>query len=231
MTTAQKNGTSDRAAIEAATHSATDRPAIETIELANRVVLRVRPVASFLLREAARAVPEPQPPRVWIASRGTDRDDPADPGWEENPDSPSFKQRYAEYLIDSDLASLKVALIMGTTIEYLPDGIWPPSNEKWIKEIEDAASFADITPPVIRREPEKARYLDWLRFYAVPSEDDIFRLTRLVTSGTLVTEEALADSLASFRRRKVWAADLANALVGRDRNRNHDAADPAGDGS
>lgn len=223
MTTAQ-NGTeqkTDRAAILAAT----DRPEIEQIELANRIVLRVRPVAHHLLVRAQQAVPEPQVPRVWIEGRGENRDDPNDPGWEENPDSPTYRAARANWIIESDTASLKVALILGTEVVSLPDGIHPVESEEWISEIEEAAAAAELSPPPIRREPAKARYLDWLRFYAIPDEDDIFRLSHLLMYGVLATEEELSDALTSFRSRKARAADLAFALVTGSPNRNLDAAD------
>jgi hypothetical protein len=234
VTTAQDNGretAAEQAAIAAAHHSATDHPEVQTVELANRIILRVHPVASHLIREAARRVPEPAVPRHWVESRGKDRDDPNDPGWEENPDSPTYKRAYAEWAITSDLAAYKVALILGTRIEHIPEGLDRPESDTWIEDIRAAAAAAGIEPPEVRTEPPQARYLDWLRFYAIPSEDDIFRLSKLITSGSFVTEEALADSLDTFRGGKAWAADLAASLVADRPDRDHVPPDDAGDGS
>lgn len=224
------NGVTEAKTDRAAILAATDRPEVEQIELANRIVLRVKPVAHHLLVAAQQAVPEPAVPRVWIEDRGQNREDPNDPGWEENPDSPTYRAERSKWIIESDTASLKVALILGTEIVSLPEGVHPPERDDWITEIEDAAVAAELSPPHIRRDPAKARYLDWLRFYAIPDEDDIFRLSHILMYGVLATEEELSEALASFRDRKARAADLAFALVTGGSYRDHDAVDLSGDG-
>lgn len=182
---------------------------VDELRLGNGVLLRIKPVPPLAMRTAALAVPQPQPPRVWIATKGTDKNDPNDRGWEANPDDPDYRIAVQQWMTDSDEAALRVALILGTEIIEVPDGIVGPDSDDWIAQIDGVFAASGVTGPPLRREPEAARYLDWLRYYAIPSDEDLFLLTRVLLTTTVVTEEALRDALAAFRNLQTRRTDRA----------------------
>lgn len=194
----------DAAAIEAAT--ASEAEFIDQIRLMNGIELRLKMVPPYVIGDAARRVPVPEVPMAHIESKGID---------EPNPNDPAYIEAMIQYQMDTAEAGLNVALVMGTEILSVPEGMYMPEADEWIAELEEAFQvidgFGDIT---LRREPEAARKLDWLRYYAIPNEDDVVRLTTILTSTTAITEEEVAAAVAAFRRRKRRISDLGNTAFG-----------------
>ena len=218
--------TADAAAIGAA-EALSGVKRVESLTLGNGVVLRIKTVPPHAMRAAARSVAQPTPPRVWIATKGTDKNDPNDRGWEENPDDPDYRLALQAWMIDSDEAALRVGLLLGTDIISLPEGIHAPQSDEWIDEVEGVFAVAtpDADMPKMRREPFNARYLDWLRYYAIPSDEDLFMLTRLVMATSVVTEEVLRDALAAFRGLQARSAYRALEDESLRRDGDQDSAD------
>lgn len=201
---------------------------VESLTLGNGIVLRIKTVPPHAMRAAARSVTQPVPPRVWIATKGVDKDDPNDRGWEENPDDPDYRMAVQRWMIDSDEAALRVGLLLGTDVLSLPEGVHEPQSDAWIEEVEGVFAVAaepDAEMPTMRREPFNARYLDWLRYYAIPSDEDLFLLTRLVMSTSVVTEEVLREALAAFRGLQTRAAYRALDDKSLDSDGDHVSAD------
>lgn len=167
---------------------------VETVTLSTGIVLRLRPVPPRILADAATRVPKPEVPVVFITSRERN---------EANPDDPAYQAALAEWTRNTTDASFKLGLILGTAVEHIPDGYYPPESDDWINEIE-AAFAVDGRESPVRREPEKARYLDWLLYHALGNDEDQFVLTSAMWSATLVTQEALAAAIESFRRLANW---------------------------
>jgi hypothetical protein len=207
----------ERAAVDAAAVS-TQR----TITLSNGIVLSLRPVPVRLIREATARVERPKVPVVYIADG--DRH-------EENPDDPAYQQALSEWSVAVSEAAATMGVMYGTRVVSVPDGYERPESDAWIEDTE--AVFAATGVEVkVRREPERARYYDWIRYYAAADEIDLFMLTRHTTSGYMLSEEEVAAAVATFRRligRPADPGSAAAAAVGIDGDRG--ASDSAGVGA
>lgn len=197
---------------------------VRRIELESGVVLRFKHVSPLAIRAAAMRIPQPQPPMVDNPDRGRP---------EQNPNDPEYLKALIQWQRDQTDASLGIGIIQGTEIESVPDGMYRPEADEWIDELNDmfAALPGNAEPIVIRKEPASARYLDWMRFYALRSEVDIFRLTQILTSGLVLTEKEVADAAASFRRRIGGFADSDLSAPAAPVNGDLDQAPAAGAGA
>lgn len=171
---------------------------IATVTLSTGIELRLRPVPPRILRDAQTRVPKPQVPIVHIVDRG--RDEP-------NPDDPQYQSDLDKWVTDTSDAAFKVGLILGTVVERVPEGYYRPEDDQWIDLIEGAYEVDGLPSPV-RRTPEKARYLDWLLYYALGNREDEFKLTWALYRAFTPTKEALHEAMESFRRLTGGRVDL-----------------------
>jgi hypothetical protein len=170
-----------------AAEQATALPVTE-VTLENGVALRLKPVPPFAIRNAAAHLKRPEVP-IWV--------DP-DKGREEpNPNDPDYQAAVRQYVNDQAEAALTVALLLGTEVISVPEGMYGVADERWAEEVTESMALAGGHFEV--HASGKARYLDWLRMYAIPSEIDNYRLTRILTSGVGLTEAEVQRSVESFR--------------------------------
>lgn len=209
----------DAAAVSGA--EAIDHPVTEWT-LANGIVLSFRIVPPMVLRSASAHIPVPQVPSIWIASRERN---------EENPSDPDYLRALMQYRADIGEAAMTVGLLMGTAVKHVPDGMYPPEDSHWIDELRTAYEIAGVAGATIHEEPVRARYLDWLRLYAIPTEIDLYTVTQIVTSSVLLTEGEVQRSAASFRRLLVGPTDPAPAVAAPPIVALDGAPDGRGDGS
>lgn len=184
------NGTSavvDAAAVDAA--DSTERR-VTSFTLETGIVLRLKPVPLMALNAAAARVPRPAVPVVMIPEKG--REEP-------NPNDPAYQQAIEDWAIDQTEAQLAVALLLGTEIESVPEGMWGPDDDEWIDEAQEVQQLAGNADFAIHREG-RARYLDWLRMYAITSIIDRDSLRRLLTLGYAITEREVQRAAETFRR-------------------------------
>lgn len=164
---------------------------VDHVTLANGIVLRLRPVSPATVRSASAHLKRPEPPIVLIPEKGREEANPSDPG---------YLAALRQWEQDIAEAGLTVALVLGTEVESIPDGIHKYEDEAWISEILAAQELVSGAPvPVIRREG-KGRYLDWLRKYAISTHTDLFTLTQLLTLGVGLTDAEVQAAAESFRR-------------------------------
>ena len=210
----------ETAAAEAAeAYTAQDR--IDSITLTNGIVLTLKLVAPLLISDAARRIPKPPVPTVYSEEKNRD---------EENPTHPDYLEALVMWRGERDEAGLSVALIMGSSVSSIPDGLHGPDSDEWIDEIEASYAAIDMEPPKIDRERPSSRYLSWLRLYALPTEEDIVRISRILTSSVAVSEEDVREAVDAFRSRVEQRADIENQILEIAENRNRDRAEAAGDG-
>lgn len=221
--------TPSEAAATAAAEHAEDRRATSAT-LLNDIVLDLLPVPPKVVRAAALRIPMPEMPKVWIESKGENRADPNDRGWEENPDSAEYKRAMLQWDIQTSDAGLKVGLILGTKCQSVPEGMYRPEDDGWIEELEGAWAALGWSDDslVLHREPPQARYLDWLLNYALSSDEDLFLMSRAVYSTSMVTEEALREAVETFRRAEERPRTLVTALIEGDPDGDHLRATSAG---
>lgn len=210
---------SDSAAVQAADAHGAKR--VERITLESGVVLRLKPVSPITLRDAAAHLVRPAVPVVEIPDTGG-RTEP-------NPNDPEYIEALNKWTADVSEAGFTVALILGTEVESLPDGMPSWESDDWIEGLRAAREIVPGAPPLNVRTTGKGRYLDWLRMYAISTNTDAFRLSRLLTTGVTLTEEEVQSAADSFRGVFAWSASVVSspapaAAVG-------DSDPPAGPGT
>lgn len=180
-----------------------ESPLVDSYVASTGVKLKFRPVATYLMQDAARRVPRPEVPQAWIESRQAH---------EPNPNDPSYIRALERWEMESIEAGVRVALIAGTEVEELPDGFYGPDDPRW-SEIVVAAAVGGLDDPDWEGPPigpvgSRRRYLDWLRYWALPTREDIIAVSRICTQIGTLTEEELATAIASFRATSRTIADL-----------------------
>lgn len=176
-----------QAALEAAVEAVevAAQPLVTEITLDNGVVLKLKPVPPFLVRQAAINLKQPKPPVIDVG-KGEGRE-------EENPNDPDYLEKLDTYNAEVIVASTNAMLLAGTEILSVPDGMWSPDDDGWL----DLVDYLDIE---VDRENRLARYLAWLRFYAL-SGPSITRILAELRKSIGATEEEVDSAAASFRNR------------------------------
>jgi hypothetical protein len=175
---------------EALAREAEAKSVVTTYTLSTGIVLNIRPVPPRIRSEALAKVPKPAIPKVFVEAMGRE---------EENPDDPNYQAAVIAWGNEQFIRGFHVTLVLGTSVRSVPEDRFRPEDDGWIEEVETAAMIAGTEALNVRREPEKARYLDWLLYHALGNEEDHSMLTALLYSLSVVTEEALADAIDSFR--------------------------------
>lgn len=167
----------------------------DRVTLSNGIVLRVKPVNSALQNRAITSIPMPAVPVV-DGAHGTPEENPNDPDWLDA----------CETVAGARLAKLsEVMFSIGTEVVDVPHGMWWPTDDEWIEEL-DAVGMKprDYPPANLTTGSAKARierYWDWLKFYAIPSIDDEALLSMAVFGRSMVVEGEVRHTIAMFRGR------------------------------
>jgi hypothetical protein len=169
-------------AFEAAVKAGGDG-ALATVLLSSGIVLKVRPVPPLAIRQAVMNVERPRVPIVFIEEKGRE---------EENPDDPGYRDALVEYRIATGMAAMKALLVLGTQVESLPDGLSGPEDDGWLEELQDAGLDIEASSP-------RARYLAWLQFYALKTNEDLAAAMDGPRKASGITEEDVALAVQSFR--------------------------------
>lgn len=175
----------------AAAERAHDNKHEGVVTLSTGVVVRVRPVASLIISDIARAIPEPKIPRVYIETKAREEENPNDPG-------------YLKALVDRETAQAMAVndafLLMGTEVVSAPPDLWALDSDDWI----DRLALIGIAKP----EGPHARYLAWMKYIAAPLQTDIVALLHGVGRLSAVTEDDVQAVADGFRRSGEGRADL-----------------------
>lgn len=159
--------------------------------------------------DATRRFPDPEPPRVYIASTGA---------YEENPDDPDYRAGLERQKERRAFESVKVMIVMGSEMVEPPEGLPDQNGIDWRK-------FAFVRDhPVPENQYE--RYDLWLRYYAfghrmAPADGlkEFIALTEYLAVASGLTMEGPSSVVATFRNNQ-----------GRGAAEPGDAVEAAGDG-
>ncbi len=156
------------------------------------VVLKVGRAPAWAITEVLRqeAANQPQPPLVHNPDRDRDEENEADPAYV------AAVKAHDTHVIERQY---EVAVILGTSLESCPDDVPHPESDGW----RDALAAVGIP---LSDDP-KRRYLEWVKYIAVPANDDWMHLNALLTRQIGTTEEDVNAAFAAFRRDPEWRAD------------------------
>ena len=181
---AEGNSRKAAAAAVAAVEASRRKPP-DSLTLSNGIVLRLKPVPPYLVRQATMNVERPKVPTVFIPDKERD---------EENPNDPAYIDALLEYTQDTADAANNAVILAGTEIESVPEGLFWPQDDGWLEVLE----FLGVE---VERESKLGRYLDWMRFYALSTKSDLSAIWRAQRDRIGLTEEEVGAAAASFPNR------------------------------
>lgn len=155
------------------------------IELSNGVVLRFKKVSrneiSYAARNANRDHPEPKPPMVLIKDRG--REEP-------NFNDPNYIQSITLYNIEATARVMDVLYARAIEIVERPPEVTGPDSQ----EFQD---YLELAQGETLRQSELGRLVQWLRYWAIPDEDQL-RFQRKVLQLAGVPVEDVGEVETAF---------------------------------
>lgn len=153
-----------------------------TVTLSNGIVLKIKAVPPLLVYQAQLQLRKPKPPVTLNEDKGRE---------EENPLDPDYLQDLDEYVNALGLTQSNVIFLLGTKPLTIPEGYYGPKEDGWLEPL----AFFKIDVG----EGENARYLSWLRYYALSSEEDITLVMSSISAFSGVKREAVEQAAESFR--------------------------------
>jgi hypothetical protein len=154
----------------------------ETFTTKRGIVLELSAVSRYLVMDINSSMPLPKPPIVMIEEKGRS---------EENPNDPDYIEALRQANFKKGMAVSNAYLALGTKVVTLPDDIESVESEDW----SDILTELGVKIPIKGR----ARYVAWLRYYAVPGDDFEALITATMREGSVTTESDVKKAEDSFR--------------------------------
>lgn len=153
------------------------------LQLSNGVVLKLKPVPPFAVRQAAVEIKDPPVPVVYIEDK--DRT-------EANPNDPDYLDALKEAQQQRISAVTSLFFMIGTEAVDVPTDMFRPEDDDWIDMLEAVGLPVD-------RDNKFKRYYQWLAWYVITSEDDISLIVSGVATLSGVREEDVRLAMKDFR--------------------------------
>lgn len=160
------------------------------ITLSSGVRLKLQAVSKHYLYAVTSRFPPPEIPLVHLEGKKQPI---------QNPDDPDYQEAMEVWMTKVANIGNDAALLRGTDVLEIPDGIPGPDDEAWIQEME-VLGLEMIDNP-------KARYLHWLKGIASPADSDILELLEALGRLTGVSEDDVADAVEKFRSLAIRSSD------------------------
>lgn len=180
-----------RAAAEAVAEEAERHNVPKTVTLSNGIVLKIKAVPPFLVRAAVTRLERPKIPVFHNEEKG--RTEP-------NPGDPAYLDALEEYEAQSTEVGTNVLLVAGTEVDSVPEGCYTLEDGGW----KEMAEYFGIE---VATEEPKTNYLNYLKWYALSSAEDLVTVLRPLMVMTGLTEEEVRKAADGFRSRTVRRND------------------------
>jgi len=155
------------------------------VTLSTGVRLRAVRLPSILLADivAKHNPTRPTPPRVMVVSKGRE---------EENPDDPRYLEAMSGWQAGLIAMVNNAFLVMGTSIEFIPEGFERPEDPMWFNKISALGMGLGGD--------SDSRYLAWVKYIAGPDNEDVQKLIGEVGRLSGVSEGDVQTAVDQFRR-------------------------------
>lgn len=180
-----------KAAGEAASEEESNPIPPDRVELSSGIVLRLKAVPPFLVRNAVTRLEKPKIPILENPEKGRSEPNPADP---------AYLDALDEYEAQTIEVGINVLLIAGTEVLEVPTEGFSPDDAGW----RELAEYFDIALDV---ENPKTNYLNYLKCYALASAEDLRRVLQPLMALAGLTEEEVTKAVEGFRNREARRAD------------------------
>lgn len=152
------------------------------LRLSSGVVLKISPVPPGVIARIGRAVKRPEVPRQWIEEKGRE---------EENPAHPDYLAALEHWQLAQMEALEDAVIALGSEIVSVPETFAGPDDDSWTEEL-SILGIDDIP------KTGKARYLNWVRLWAVHSNLDLVNLTNMAVRQSRIPESEVTAAAESF---------------------------------
>lgn len=147
----------------------------------------LKKVSAMLISEIGRKVPRPKVPVVYIEEKQRSEENPLDPDY-------LAAQREADWT--QTVLTINATIAFGTVVDEstIPADTEHWTSEDWSDTLKEISGIDNI--PI----KGKARYVAWVKFYALPEHQELLDLQRAVAiySGN-IPEDTVTEAEDSFR--------------------------------
>ena len=150
---------------------------------ASGLKLRIKPVSRLLVGKAQATVKLPSVPKFFNEDKGRE---------EENPNDPGYRMALMEALFERGQKVIEVCLAMGTELIECPSSLEPMESEGWISILEDLGISIGGNRGI------NSRYVNWLKYYAIPNEEELGQISKMALRSTLTLEADVENALVNF---------------------------------
>lgn len=146
------------------------------------VTVKIRPVSRFLISQAQNNIRDPKPPIIMMEDKGRSEPNPNDPDYIAALIAAQLKR--AEVVVD-------IILALGVEVVSIGDTTIPLESDIW----EQAIEVAGLKVPT----GEKQRLAAWLKYIAVPVEEDLAHIITTAQRRVFTMEADVNDAAETFR--------------------------------
>lgn len=155
----------------------------DRVTLSTGVVLAILSVSPMAFGDLENKYPPPPVPKTYDEVKGREIS---------NPLSAEYKKATTENENRKALAALDLAIVLGTRLLSIPDGMDGPDSEEW-KDTLFAMGYSQESI-----ESKKARYLSWVKLSAASNNTDWNILSMTVMRRMGVPEQDVNAAMKSF---------------------------------
>lgn len=156
-----------------------EKPQTNTLTFSTGVVLKTKQVPVMRLQSIIEKFKYPEVPLINNPSKGRA---------ERNPEHPVYLEQRAEVDTQRALAIVDAVIVFGTEIEHVPDSVPSLESKDWIEEL-------DLVGIDVKSESRLARYLAWVKYVAMVTQDDLLLIRNQAGLTMGVSEEQIAQQM------------------------------------
>lgn len=171
------------------------------VTLSQGITLEIRPVPPLLVYEVLNRMEKPKPPMVWNEDRKRD---------EANPNDPEYLEALEQFILTVGMAQANTMFLMGTKVHSVPEGCFGPEDDGWQELLQD------LDTPIPIEEGKSKRYVQWLRLYALATEEDQRKIMAACGRASGVRKEDVEKAVDNFRSDMAGPTDNGSPTEGLD---------------
>lgn len=153
----------------------------EVVVLENGVELNVRRISPIIYADMVKKYKKPQPPIVFVESKGRK---------EENPSDPTYIEALNEWEAMISTTMIDSSIVAGTSVKHVPDGILKHDSE-------DTIDMLNVMG--VDTSSKNTVYLHWVKYIAAVGDDDISNILSAVARKSGVAEDDVQTASTMFR--------------------------------
>lgn len=160
---------------------------MDEIVVSTGVKFGIRDVPVMAFRDLQKRLEQGRPhaPVHFIEDKGRE---------EENPNDPDYQDALTKWNEETEMKLMDFVLMKGVEVTKITNGVEPIDSKNWAEECKYLGIEVADSGGV--------RYLQWLKYVACPTADDISKLVLGAGRKLGVTEEDVAEAATIFQNRK-----------------------------